>query len=227
MASSKTPAPGEPPAPRSPDMPSATENRTVHMTPASASRTIEGENFLEGKLLIALPGMADPRFEKSVIFMCAHSLDGAMGIMINRAVEGLRFHELMDKLELEITPGTRDVPVLYGGPVETGRGFVLHSGDYESEESTLPVSEDVSLTASVDILRAMGKGNGPKKAIFALGYAGWGPGQIEDEIRANGWIHCDADASLLFDAQLGLKWASALRKLGIDASGLSAHTGQA
>ncbi len=196
-------------------------------TSAPKSRTIEGENFLEGKLLIALPGMADPRFEKSVIFMCAHSLDGAMGIMINRAVEGLRFRELMDKLELELQPQARDMPVLYGGPVETGRGFVLHSGDYESADSTLPVSEDISLTATVEILRAMGEGKGPRKAIFALGYAGWGPGQIEDEIRANGWLHCDTDAAILFDTNLNTKWSSALKKLGIDASGLSAHTGQA
>ena len=208
-------------------MPAAAGDRNVRMEGAAKSRTIEGENFLEGKLLIALPGMADPRFEKSVIFMCAHSLEGAMGIMINRAVEGLRLRELMDKLEIETVPGARDMPVLYGGPVETGRGFVLHSGDYESPDSTLPVSEDVSLTASVEILRAMGEGKGPKKALFALGYAGWEPGQIEDEIRANGWIHCDADISLLFDTELGFKWANALRKLGIDASSLTAHTGQA
>ncbi len=191
------------------------------------SRTIEGENFLEGKLLIALPGMSDPRFEKSVIFMCAHSVEGAMGIMINRPIEGLRFHELMTKLELEVVPGSPDTPVLFGGPVETGRGFVLHSGDYESADATLPVSEDISLTATIDILRAIGQGKGPSKALFALGYAGWGPGQIEDEIRANGWIHCDTDTALLFDAELDSKWASALRKLGIDASGLSFHTGQA
>jgi putative transcriptional regulator len=197
--------------------------------PASARgpRTIEGENFLEGKLLIALPGMSDPRFEKSVIFMCAHSVEGAMGIMINRAVAGLRFSELMEKLELDFGTEATDMDVLFGGPVETGRGFVLHSGDFESSDATLPVTEDVSLTATVEILRAMGQGQGPRQAIFALGYAGWGPGQIEDEIRANGWIHCDADAALLFDAALDSKWARALRKLGIDASGLTAHAGQA
>src|SRR5208282_1309729 len=122
------------------------------------------------KLLIALPGMSDPRFEKSVIFMCAHSTDGAMGIMINRAVEGLGFRELMAKLELQIVPQTPDMPVLFGGPVETGRGFVLHSSDYESADSTLPVSEEVSLTATIEILRAMGQGKGPGKALFALGY---------------------------------------------------------
>src|SRR5271155_2332377 len=229
MASSKTPGPGEQPAPRSAEMPPEANRKDVRMDGASAprSRTIEGENFLEGKLLIALPGMSDPRFEKSVIFMCAHSLDGAMGIMINRAVDGLRFRELMAKLELELQPQARDMPVLYGGPVETGRGFVLHSGDYESADSTLPVSEDISLTATLDILRAMADGRGPEHAIFALGYAGWGPGQIEDEIRANGWLHCDTDAAILFDADLGARWSGALKKLGIDALGLSAHTGQA
>jgi putative transcriptional regulator len=190
-------------------------------------RASGGDNFLEGKLLIAMPGMADPHFEKSVIFMCAHSAEGAMGIMINKPVAGLSFQDLVQKLELAVTPSTPNFPVLYGGPVETGRGFVLHSGDYECSEATLPVSADVSLTATLDILRAMADGRGPQHAIFALGYAGWTAGQIEDEIRRNGWIHCDSDPALLFDSELDAKWASALRKLGIDASGLSAHTGHA
>lgn len=191
------------------------------------SHPAEGENFLEGKLLIALPGMPDPRFEKSVIFMCAHSVEGAMGIIINHPVEGLTFGELMNKLELEVTDQASDLPVLFGGPVDTGRGFVLHSCDYESPEATLTVSDGISLTATVDILRAMGRGQGPRHALFALGYAGWGPGQIEDEIRANGWLHCDADASLLFEVDSAAKWSRALRKLGIDASGLTALVGQA
>jgi putative transcriptional regulator len=186
-----------------------------------------GDNFLEGKLLIAMPGMTDPHFEKSVIFMCAHSSEGAMGIMINKPVAGLSFHDLMEKLDLNVKPDTPDFPILYGGPVETGRGFVLHSGDYESSEATLPVSEDISLTATLDILRAMADGRGPQHAIFALGYAGWTAGQIEDEIRRNGWIHCDCDPELLFDAELDTKWSAALRKLGIDASGLSPHAGHA
>jgi putative transcriptional regulator len=207
--------------------PAAGEDAPQHGSGPNRPRAAGSENFLEGKLLIALPGMPDPRFEKSVIYVCAHSFDGAMGIMINRAVEGVRFRELMEKLELEMTAVANDVPVLYGGPVETGRGFVLHSSDYESTDSTMPVAEDVSLTATVEILRAMGQGKGPRKALFALGYAGWGPGQIEDEIRANGWLHCDSDAALLFDTVLGSRWSQALRKLGIDASGLSAHTGQA
>ena len=188
---------------------------------------IEGENFLEGKLLIALPGMTDPRFEKTVIFMCAHSLEGAMGVIINKAVAGLGFQQLMTRLGLRITANTPDFPVLYGGPVETGRGFVLHSGDYESPDSTMPVSEDVSLTGTLDILRAMAEARGPEKAIFALGYAGWGPGQIENEIRLNGWVHCDADNAILFDAGLADKWKSALKKLGIDVSSLSIHAGRA
>ncbi len=215
MARTKTPAP-----------PTGAEDAEGNPRPARPY-PIEGENFLEGKLLIALPGMPDPRFEKSVIYMCAHSLEGAMGIIINRPVEGVDFRELMEKLDLEVTAEVNDVPVLYGGPVETGRGFVLHSGDYESTDSTLPVSQDVSLTATVEILRAIGQGKGPRKALFALGYAGWGPGQIEDEIRANGWLHCDSDAALLFDADLDTRWKEALRKLGIDASGLTAHAGQA
>ncbi len=191
------------------------------------TRKIEGESFLEGKLLIALPSMNDPRFEKSVIFVCAHSVEGAMGIMINKPVAGLSFQDLLRKLDLGVTPATPDFPVLYGGPVETGRGFVLHSGDYESADATLPVSEDVSLTATLDILRAMGEGRGPHKAIFALGYAGWSPGQIEDEIRSNGWVHCDSDSTILFSTTIEAKWATALGKLGIDVSGLSAHAGRA
>jgi putative transcriptional regulator len=197
------------------------------MTGSREPKSENNDNFLEGKLLIAMPGMADPHFEKSVIFMCAHSSEGAMGIMINRPVTGLSFHDMMEKLDLQVRPETPNFPILYGGPVETGRGFVLHSGDYESAEATLPVSEDISLTATLDILRAMADGRGPEHAIFALGYAGWTAGQIEDEIRRNGWIHCDCDPDLLFKAEFDGKWSAALRKLGIDVSGLSLHAGHA
>jgi putative transcriptional regulator len=189
--------------------------------------TIEGTSFLEGKLLIALPGMSDPRFAKTVIFMCAHSADGAMGIVINQPIEGLGFREMARKLELAVTADTPDFPVLCGGPVETGRGFVLHSGDYSSDQSTLIVSNDASLTATLDILRAMVDGSGPRHSIFALGYSSWGAGQIENEIRMNGWLHCDADEKILFDTAIDGKWNAALRKLGIDSSGLSAHAGRA
>lgn len=215
--------------PGSPDahVPGDGERGQPNLLRATDPDVSAGENFLEGKLLIAMPGMSDPHFEKSVIFMCAHSAEGAMGIIINKPVTGLSFHDLMQKLDLSVTASTPNFPILYGGPVETGRGFVLHSGDYESSEATLPVSEDVSLTATLDILRAMAEGRGPEHAIFALGYAGWSPGQIEDEIRRNGWIHCDADTEILFEIGLDTKWAIALRKLGIEASGLSAHAGHA
>lgn len=198
------------------------------MVPRVPQRTIEGGSFLEGKLLIALPGMPDPRFEKSVIFMCAHSLEaGAMGLVINKPIEGLNFRELIEKLEIPLQPETPDFPILYGGPMDTGRGFVLHTSDYEGEDSTLPVSSDVSLTATLDILRAIAEGHGPERAIFALGYAGWGPGQIEDEIRANGWVHCDADTDILFNAAVNTKRAIAFNKLGIDLSGLTTIAGRA
>ncbi len=186
-----------------------------------------GESFLEGKLLIALPGMPDPRFERSVIFICTHSEEGAMGLIINKAVEGLSFREMMGRLKINVTESTPDTPILFGGPVQTGRGFVLHSGEFESKDSTMPVTEDISLTATLDILRAIADGKGPEKSLFALGYAGWDGGQIEDEIRANGWVHCEADNAIIFDESLDDKWSRALKKLGIDMSGLSAHAGRA
>src|SRR5579863_10474539 len=148
------------------------------MTSSREPRLDEGESFLEGKLLIALPGMEDERFAQTVIYMCAHSSKGAMGIVINKPIPGLSFSELMKQLEIQTTAMSGDFPILYGGPVETGRGFVLHSGDYDGSESTLPVSEDISLTATLDILRAIAEGRGPKQALFALGYAGWAPGQV-------------------------------------------------
>ena len=155
------------------------------------TRVNAGESFLEGKLLIAMPGMEDERFAQTVIYMCAHSSKGAMGIVINKPIPGLSFAELMKQLEIETRLALGDFPILYGGPVETGRGFVLHSGDYEGSDSTLPVSEDISLTATLDILRAIAQGRGPKQALFALGYAGWAPGQVETEFQGNGWLHCE------------------------------------
>ncbi len=163
------------------------------MATSRDTRVNEGESFLEGKLLIALPGMVDERFAQTVIYMCAHSSKGAMGIVINKPIPGLSFAELMKQLQIETKPLVGELPILYGGPVETGRGFVLHSGDYEGSDSTLPVSEEISLTATLDILRAIAEGRGPRQALFALGYAGWGAGQVETEFQSNGWLHCEAD----------------------------------
>ena len=187
----------------------------------------QGEGFLEGKLLIAMPGMLDPRFEKSVIFMCAHSHDGAMGLIINKPIDGISFHELMMKFDINVMPGATSLPILFGGPVQMGRGFVLHSADYASPDTSMSVSGEYSLTATVDVLRAIAEGHGPKKAVLALGYAGWGTGQIEAEIMANGWIHCDADEHILFDTDYDAKWKTALAKLGADISGLSSEAGRA
>ena len=187
----------------------------------------QGESFLEGKLLIALPGMGDERFAQTVIYMCAHSAKGAMGIVINKPIPGLTFAEVMKQLQIDTKPITTELPILYGGPVETGRGFVLHSGDYEGSDSTLPVSEDISLTATLDILRAIAEGRGPKHVLFALGYAGWAPGQVESEFQTNGWLHCEADPSLVFDVSPEAKWRSALKRLGIGPSGLVSDAGRA
>lgn len=201
--------------------------RGIFRTMAKDNRSIEGANFLEGKLLIALPGMSDPRFEKSVIFMCAHSADGAMGLIVNKPIEGLAFHDLVKNLDIGVVTLADDKPVLFGGPVETGRGFVLHSSEYKSNDGTLPVTSEISLTATLDILRAIAEGRGPEKAAFTLGYAGWGPGQIENEIRLNGWVHCDADSKIIFETDMDGKWSAALRKLGIDLSLLSTNAGRA
>jgi putative transcriptional regulator len=186
-----------------------------------------GESFLEGKLLIAMPGMPDPRFEKSVIFMCAHSAKGAMGLIVNKPIDGLNFRDLMDKFGISVTANDRDAPVLYGGPVQLGRGFVLHSADYGSAETTLAITSEISLTATTDILQDISKGRGPSQYLLALGYAGWDGGQIESEILSNGWIHCDADPGLVFGSDHGGKWQTAIGKLGAAVAGLSSEAGRA
>jgi putative transcriptional regulator len=185
------------------------------------------ENFLEGKLLIAMPGMPDPRFEKSVIFMCAHSSKGAMGLIINKPIDGLSFRELMEKFEIAVTSDSLDNPILFGGPVNMERGFVLHSADYGSDETTVAITSEIGLTATTNILEAISHGSGPKYALLALGYAGWGAGQIESEILANGWIHCDSDPALIFNTDYEVIWETAIAKLGADISGLSTDAGRA
>ncbi len=150
-----------------------------------------------------------------------------MGLIINKPVEGLTFREMMEKLDVETTQMTPDLPILFGGPVQTGRGFVLHSSGFTNDASTMVVTQDVSLTATLDIVQAIAEGIGPSKSLFALGYAGWDGGQVEDEIRANGWLHCDADAQLIFDVSPNDKWGHALRRMGIDLSGLTHMGGNA
>ncbi len=192
------------------------------------------DSNLEGQLLIAMPTMSDPRFARSVIYMCAHSEDGAMGLIINQRCKSIRFSDLLEQLELNeriapITQSELDASRLVhsGGPVETGRGFVLHSQDYFSEASTLAIHDGVCLTATTEILKAIATGRGPKKSILALGYSGWAPGQLESEISANGWLHCRADLDLLFDTDIDSCYERALAKLGIAASNFFPEPGHA
>lgn len=191
-------------------------------------------HYLDGQMLVAMPGMADDRFARAVIYVCAHSEDGAMGIIVNHPVQRVSFSEILvqlDVLEAEaairLPAAIEAVPVVKGGPVETGRGFVLHSDDYFVDDSTLPIDNGIALTATLDVLRAIAKGKGPRRAMLALGYAGWSPGQLETEIQANGWLNCPGDSTLIFDPALDHKYARALRKIGIDPSMLSAEAGHA
>lgn len=182
---------------------------------------------LQAHLLIAMPNMQDERFQRSVIFMCSHSADGgAMGLMINKQLPNLQFADLAKQLEIEMETLAEPVTMHFGGPVETGRGFVLHSNDY-NREATVPMADGISMTATVDVLRAMASGNGPEDAILALGYAGWEPGQLEQEIQRNDWLHCTADADVVFQAPLDEKWSAAMRRLGVDPAMLSGQAGRA
>ena len=182
--------------------------------------------YLSGPLLIAMPGITDPRFEKSVIYVCAHNSDGAMGLVVNRAIDSLTFPELLQQLEIDPAAGNDPVRVLFGGPVEQARGFVLHSPDY-LQDASLVVDENVALTATIDILRAIAEGQGPANSLLALGYAGWGAGQLDSEIKSNGWLSVDADADLVFGCDLDEKWERAMAKIGIDPRMLSDDAGHA
>jgi len=189
--------------------------------------------YLDGQMLIATPSMSDDRFARTLIYICAHSSEGAMGIVVNQPANNIKFPELLvqlnvvsDKDQILVTAHNDDVKVMKGGPVETGRGFVLHSADFFIENSTLPIDEGICLTATVDILKAIATGTGPASAILALGYAGWAPGQLESEIQNNGWLHCPADPELIFGAP-EKKYEKAMRKLGIAPGMLSSEAGHA
>src|SRR5215470_959449 len=193
-----------------------------------------GRGYLDGQMLIAMPTMRDERFARCVIYVCAHSSEGAMGIVVNQPAADIEFSDLL--VQLEVIPETEliqlprragTVKVLKGGPVETRRGFVLHSADFFIENSTLPIDDGICLTATLDILKAIARGDGPKSAILALGYAGWAPGQLENEINQNGWLHCPADPELIFGQDTDAKYTHALRKIGINLGMLSTEAGHA
>ena len=200
----------------------------------SGSGNPSSRGYLDGQMLIAMPAMSDERFARAVIYVCAHSSEGAMGIVVNQPASNITFPDLLVQLEvipaeerIQLPVEAGDVKVLKGGPVETGRGFVLHSADFFIENSTLPIDEDVCLTATLDILKAIAHGEGPESAILALGYAGWAPGQLEQEIQQNGWLHCSADQDLIFGKDVEHKYERALRKLGINLAMLSSEAGHA
>lgn len=185
------------------------------------------QGFLFGKLLIAMPGMPDPRFERSVILMCSHSEEGALGLIVNKPIPALPFRDLMVKMDIDVAENASRAPVMYGGPVETDHGYILHNNERANRQSTLSITSEIALTPTVDILRAIANGRGPQRWLLALGYAGWGPGQIEEEIAANSWIHCDPDSDIAFDDAMNTKWQRAFAKLGAGLSGLSADMGRA
>jgi putative transcriptional regulator len=193
-----------------------------------------GQGYLDGQLLIAMPVMEDERFARSVIYVCAHSSEGAMGIIVNRPAGSVDFPELLVQLnivdkanQIKLPQNAESMKVLKGGPLDPGRGFVLHSSDFFIEDATLPIDDGICLTATVDILKAIARGGGPKHAVLALGYAGWGPGQLETEIQGNGWLHCAADPDLVFGRDVEEKYLRALRKIGIDPGMLSNEAGHA
>lgn len=186
----------------------------------------EETESLAGNLLIAMPQMQDPRFAGAVIFLCAHNKEGAMGLVVNKALDGINLPQVLEQLNIDGTAAKQERPVLFGGPVETTRGFVLHSTDF-LREASLVVGENVAVTSTIEILQAIADGKGPERNLFALGYAGWGPGQLDSEIQANGWLHAPASPELVFARQLDRTWTAAIAKLGFDPSMLSGSAGHA
>jgi putative transcriptional regulator len=188
--------------------------------------SLAGSGYLAGQLLIAMPQMQDSRFQKSVLYLCVHTERGAMGLVINKVLDSLTVPELMAHLEVPAETPLKPEKVHFGGPVETTRGFVLHSDDYVDEGTQL-VGDGLALTATLDILRAIGRGEGPRQILLALGYAGWGPGQLDAEIQANSWLHAPADNSIVFEIDNDAKWERAVKRIGIDARMLSSEAGHA
>ena len=192
----------------------------------SSEETKSEDGYLAGQLLVAMPHMLDERFAKTVIYVCAHTEDGAMGLVVNKVMENIDFPDLLDQLSLSASPKGEDIRVHFGGPVESGRGFVLHSSDYV-QDATMVIDKAIAMTATTDILRDIAEGEGPRNSLLALGYAGWGPGQLDTEIQANGWLSVQADDNLVFNMDPKSVWQGALSKMGINVSMLSGDAGHA
>jgi len=230
---------GQPAPAAEPNAPTGEQRAREQGKPAAgrnkpSQRRSSKRGYLDGQMLIAMPTMGDERFTRSVIYICAHSSEGAMGIIVNQPAAHITFPDLLVQLEvippadlIQLPPRAGGVRVLKGGPVETGRGFVLHSADFFIENSTLPIDEGICLTATLDILKAIARGEGPRNAVLALGYAGWAPGQLENVIHHNGWLHCAADPELIFGRNTEAKYDQALKKIGIDLGMLSSEAGHA
>ena len=197
-----------------------TKNKKIKETP------IDSQYYLTGQILVAMPQMQDPRFKEAVIFMCGHDEQGAMGIVLNKLIEAVTLSDLLEQLEVNQTILTDDLEVHYGGPVEIGRGFVLHSSDYLGENS-VEITNDIALSASTAVLNDVVQGQGPDHLLLALGYAGWSNGQLEAEIMQNGWLTLPADASIIFDSAPETLWRRTLKKMGINPEQLFSHTGHA
>jgi putative transcriptional regulator len=197
------------------------------VAPAPHYKGMTETTNLIGQMLIAMPSMGDPRFAGSVIYICAHSDDGAMGLIVNKPVKDLAFPDLLSQLEIEAIDQARNTQVYFGGPVEHGRGFVLHSPDYKTQGSTLQVDDAVSMTATLDILEDIARGFGPASSLLALGYAGWSAGQLENELAENGWLTCDGVPEIIFGTNSDDKWRDALATLGVSPLMLSAEGGSA
>jgi putative transcriptional regulator len=190
------------------------------------SKKPDPRDFLTGQLLIAMPAMTDPRFSQTVIYLCAHTPEGAMGLVLNKPIQRPSFDDLLKQLEVAPTPPARRIRLCVGGPVDNARGFVLHTTDWTGEGS-LRVNDALALTASLDVLKAIAEGGGPREGILALGYAGWGPGQLDAEIQQNAWLSVSADETIVFDGDHDTKWRRALGKLRIDPLLLSGAAGHA
>ena len=201
--------------------------RTPGGSSGGSGRPREAQSDLTGQILIAMPGMGDPRFERAVVFLCEHSEKGSMGLVVNKPSSDVTFPELARHLDVAVPEGGERIRVHVGGPVEPGRGFVLHSADYDRSGATLRVSPRFGMTATVEMLREIAGGMGPRRSLLALGYAGWAPGQLEAEIAANGWLTAAASMDAVFDRPDEAKWGAALASLGVDPKGLSAAAGRA
>jgi putative transcriptional regulator len=227
---SKPPSKGSPVEPPPTDPPAIKPKPQVTLRPATGERASREDaaanSSLAGQLLVAMPQMSDPRFSRTVIYMCAHSSQGAMGLVVNRVFDKMSFPELLSQLNIESGPQTRRIRIHAGGPVESAHGFVLHSDDYV-RQGTMRVTDGIALTATVDILKAIAEGDGPRHSLLALGYAGWGPGQLESEIIRNSWLTVPCSQSLIFTSEVERVWERALAILGANPTTLSGEAGHA